>query len=103
MLIEVKNGIGIKRINATGYSLKGISVKGLIQKIELFCNGNIVYLFINKENLTEFSDNNINIPLTGKLEIKLTANDGIYPVVIFLEPYTRVNSIGYYEDLIRRL
>jgi len=102
MLIEVKNGIGVKRIDATGYYLKVISEKGLIQRIDLVCNGNIIYTFVNEENLPEFSDNNINIPLIGILEIRLSAADGIYSVLIFLEPYTEIKSIGYYKELLVR-
>lgn len=102
MLIEVKNGIGIKKIDVTGYSLKGISIKGLIQRIDLLCNGNIIYTFVNEENLPEFSDNNINIPLLGTLEIRLSATDGIYSLLLFLEPYTEIKSIGYYKELLAR-
>jgi len=99
MKIEVRNGIGIKNIDATGQSLKGVSIKGLINRLEIRCNGNIVYSFVNSENLTEFSDNNVDVPLRGSIEIKLFASDGEYDVMLFLQPHTALKSKAVYEDL----
>jgi len=99
MKIKVENGIGIKKIEATGYSLKGVSVKGVIDRLELRINGNIVYTFANSERLSEFSDNNIDIPLVGELEIRVFASDGTYEIILFLQPYLFISSVGAYMDL----
>jgi len=100
MRIEVKNGVGCETVNATGYSLKGISVKGSVDKIEMRLDGNIVYTFVNEEKLDEFSDNSIDIPLIGTLEIKVFAQDGYYDIYPFLSPFFKPTSKGAYEEML---
>lgn len=99
MDIEVINGIGEKKFSLIGYSFKGISVKGMVDRIEILINGNIVYRFENTERLSEFSDNTVDIPLFGETTLRIYGNDGVYKVKLFLEPILRISSKGAYEEL----
>lgn len=100
MIIEVINGIGSKTIDCTGYSIKAVSIDKPINKIEIYNNGNLIYSFVNEENYSNFTDDGLDIPIIGNIEIKLYGNDGLYDVKLFLVPFIDIKSEGKYLDIL---
>lgn len=98
MIIQVTNGVGSKVVDYTGLSIKAISVDKPFNKIEIYNNGILVYSFVNEEGYEKITDDGLDIPIIGNIEIKLYGNDGFYNVFIYASPFIDLSSEGKYLD-----
>ena len=97
--IQVVAGTGYKKLIIYNRVLKGVAVKQYIQKLILRLNGFEIYRFVNREGYREFTDNNLDLPINGELEVILQAPDGQYEVMLLMTspPYIiRPKSEGEY-------
>jgi len=80
--IHVSGGVGYYKTIVSMRILKGISVNQYINKLTLKLNGFEIYKFVNNEGYTSFTDNNLDLPIEGELEIIVEAPDGIYNIML---------------------